>query len=176
MLLLETSDSEAASRWRFLLTASDGGGELVASEIEHDVHGQRLELLAVIRGLEALDQPSRVTLLTSSKYVRHGLMTGLARWRENNWHWERFGELVPVRNCDLWQRLDQALIYHDVECRRWRFDMPQSSQTHVVEPEHDQPALSDAPNCIPAPKFLAARRRRQARGRTVRRQSLAAIA
>jgi hypothetical protein len=76
----------------------------------------------VIRGLEALDEPSRVTLVTSSRYVRRGLLYGLTEWRTNDWAWEWYGQMVPVKNRDLWQRLDRALEYHHVECRRWRLD------------------------------------------------------
>jgi ribonuclease HI len=60
--------------------------------------------------------------VTGSRYVRHGLVYGLAEWRENNWLWDRFGEFAPVKNADLWQRIDQALAYHTLVCRTWRTD------------------------------------------------------
>lgn len=108
--------------WRFVLKSVDGRKQLEAEDREPGAGGERLELLAVVRGLEALDQPSHVTLITGSRYVSRGLTEGLENWRENDWQWERFGEWVPVRDCDLWQRVDRALRYHRVECRRWRFD------------------------------------------------------
>ncbi len=74
-------------------------------------------------GLEALDQPSRVTLVTSSKYVHRGLLYGLQEWRSNDWMWEHFGEMAPVKNRDLWQRLDHALAFHELDFRPWRFDV-----------------------------------------------------
>ena len=92
-----------------------------------NAQGERLELLAVVRGLEALEQPSRVTLVTPSKYVNRGLTYGLAEWRANDWQWEHFGEMVPVKNRDLWQRVDRALAYHQLECRTWRFDLPHAA-------------------------------------------------
>lgn len=110
--------------WSFVLQAADGSATLQASDSEPELRGERLELLAVVRGLEALDQPSRVTLVTPSKYVNRGIAYGLEEWRQNNWTWERYGQLVPVKNRDLWQRLDQALRVHQVEFRGWRFDPP----------------------------------------------------
>jgi ribonuclease HI len=81
-----------------------------------------LELLAVVRGLEAIDRPARVTLLTSSRYVSHGIRRQLSQWREDNWQWERFGEFVSIRDKDLWQRVDHALQIHQVECTDWQAD------------------------------------------------------
>jgi ribonuclease HI len=79
-----------------------------------------LELLAVVRGLEAIDRPARVTLLTGSRYVSRGIRRQLSQWREDNWQWERFGEFVPIRDKDLWQRVDHALQFHQVECCDWQ--------------------------------------------------------
>jgi ribonuclease HI len=109
-------------RWRFVLRAVDGSDRLEAEDAEPAAQKDRLELLAVVRGLEALDQPSRVTLTTPSTYVREGIRYGLSEWRRNGWRWEFFGQMVPVKNCDLWQRVDTALRFHKVECRTWRFD------------------------------------------------------
>ena len=49
------------------------------------------------------------------------LKFGLAEWRANDWQWERFGQMVAIRDGDLWRRLDRALAFHQVECRLWRF-------------------------------------------------------
>ena len=95
-------------RWRIVLEAVDGSSKLEASDDE-ELPAERLELLAVVRGLEAIPQPARVTLVTASHYVSRGLRFGLNEWRENGWQWERFGELSSVTNADLWQRLDRAL-------------------------------------------------------------------
>lgn len=108
--------SRSAGRWRFALESVAGGGRFEAGDEERDTHGERLELLAVVRGLEALDQPSRVTLRNASRYVVRGLRYGLPNWRESGWQWECYGEFVPVKNCDLWQRLERAMQIHDVEC------------------------------------------------------------
>ena len=103
--------------WRFVLEGLDGGDRMVAEDAEPHTSAGRLELLAVVRGLEALDEPSRVTLVTPSHYVSRGLRHGLNQWRRDRWRWERFGRWVPVRDHDLWRRVDRALQIHDVSCR-----------------------------------------------------------
>ncbi len=124
LLFSESGGTGEPGRWRFMLRASDGSDRLEADDVEPDACGERLELLTVVRGLEALDQPSRVTLMTPSAYVREGIRYGLHDWRDNGWRWESFGEMVPVKDRDLWQRVERALGFHDVECRHWRFDPP----------------------------------------------------
>jgi ribonuclease HI len=123
-LLFLQADSSRSGRWRFSLETPDGSERLEAEDSEPEVRGDRLHLLMVIRGLEAIDQPARVTLIGCSPYVRRGINYGLPEWRENGWRWEWFGQMVPVRNGDLWQRLDHALRFHKVECRQWRIDGP----------------------------------------------------
>ena len=100
-------------------------------------------------GLEALEQPSRVTLITASKYVSRGLADGLQDWRENDWQWENHGAMVPIKNRDLWQRLDRALAFHRLECRAWRVDSaepavrsgsPESEVSTATEIERNNPA------------------------------------
>jgi ribonuclease HI len=129
--------------WRFVLQSIDGSSRLEATDAEPAVRGERLELLAVVRGLEALEQPSRVTLVTPSKYVARGLSYGLADWRENDWNWEHHGQMVPIKNRDLWQRLDRAMAFHRVQCRT---TASESQQPLVSErTEHSaHPAKGDA--------------------------------
>jgi ribonuclease HI len=124
LLFSESRYAHDQGQWRFVIQPLDGGDQVEVADAEPDICGERLELLAVVRGLEALDQPSHVTLVTPSKYVNRGLTYGLPEWRSADWQWESFGEMVPVKNRDLWQRVDQALTYHRVECRTWRFDLP----------------------------------------------------
>ena len=106
---------------------------------------ERLDLLAVVRGLEALDQPSRVTLVTASGYVHRGLRFGLPAWRQNGWQWERYGQMVPIKNRDLWQRVDRALEFHEVAFRCARIDPAHDDLTatrptpQAVEPRRDAP-------------------------------------
>ncbi|TVS14369.1 MAG: hypothetical protein EA424_19725 [Planctomycetaceae bacterium] len=119
--------TDVVGQWRFVLESLDGDVVLEATDDENEGDASRLELLAVVRGLEALDQPSRVTLLTPSRYVTHGLRFGLDEWRENDWQWERFGEMERIKNWDLWQRIDRAMSFHEVDCRVWRFDVAEQS-------------------------------------------------
>jgi ribonuclease HI len=113
---LRASGTANPARWQFNLEVA-GQTYLEVDDFEPFTQGQRLELLAVVRGLEALEQPSRVTLLTPSNYVKRGITYGLDDWRSSGWCWESHGKMVPVKNSDLWRRLDRALEYHHVECR-----------------------------------------------------------
>jgi ribonuclease HI len=74
----------------------------------------RMELTAAIQALEALTRPSVVRLHTDSTYVRNGITSWLAGWRRNGW---RTADRKPVKNADLWQRLDAAVGRHRVEWR-----------------------------------------------------------
>ena len=116
-------------RWKFALQSVGNDERLTAADTEPSVRRSRLELLAVVRGLEALDHPSRVTLLTRSRYVSRGIRRELSQWREHNWQWERFGTMTPIRDCDLWRRVDRALEFHSVECCVW-----QANETPVRKP------------------------------------------
>jgi len=133
LLISESSQLEEPGRWRFVLRPAEGGERIVADDVDPEARGDRLELLTVVRGLEALEQPSRVTLWTPNTYVREGIRNGLREWRENGWVWEYFGRMVPVKNGDLWKRLDRAMEYHEVDCRTWRLDPAHSSNARSSE-------------------------------------------
>jgi ribonuclease HI len=156
LLFSESCRKSTQGQWRFVLQSIDGGEQLEAADAEPNAKGERLELLAVVRGLEALEQPSRVTLVTPSKYVNRGLTYGMEEWRANDWQWEHFGEMVPVKNRDLWQRVDRALVYHQLECRRWRFDLPRAGQ------DSTRPAtIQVGPTASPRRRRLSGRLRRR---------------
>ena len=122
LLKSEASCEEGSGRWRFVLRPLDGSPDIEAADIEPDVLGERLDLLTVVRALESLDQPSWVTLIGCTRYVEQGVLYGVAEWKENDWRWERFGQIAPVRNINLWQRMDRILQFHRVDCGRRRFD------------------------------------------------------
>jgi ribonuclease HI len=122
LLSSEASRTNGSGHWRFELRAADDSARSEAADVEPDVWGERLDLLTVVRALESLDQPSRVTVVACSRYVEQGLQYGLSEWRENGWRWEAFGQLVPVRDADLWQRLDRILQFHSVDCGQRRSD------------------------------------------------------
>lgn len=128
-----TTSSEDSGLWHFVLESVDGSTKIEATDAEAELDTERLELLAVIRGLEALDQPSQVTLVTRSRCVTRGLRFGIDRWRDNGWQWECFGKMAPIKDSDLWQRIDQALRFHKVNCRTWRFDPPEEA---APRPKH----------------------------------------
>jgi hypothetical protein len=107
-----------------VLRPADGSAGTEVADFEPNVWGQRLELLTVVRALESLDQPSQITLIGCTHYVEQGILFGLPEWRENGWRWECFGKMVPVRDSDLWQRMDQVLKFHRVDCGQRRFDGP----------------------------------------------------
>jgi ribonuclease HI len=79
---------------------------------EHDTTNNRMELMGAIVGLESLTRPSRVRLTTDSQYVCNGVRQWMADWKRRGW---RTADRKPVKNVDLWQRLEQALARHDVE-------------------------------------------------------------
>jgi ribonuclease HI len=74
----------------------------------------RMELLAAIRGLEALKEPCEVELTTDSQYVRKGITEWLPGWKRNGW---RTASKEPVKNADLWQQLDELNQRHKVDWR-----------------------------------------------------------
>jgi len=72
----------------------------------------RMELMAVIEALNALTRPSRVVLHTDSQYVQKGITEWLRSWKARGW---RTASKEPVKNVDLWQRLDEAAAPHEIE-------------------------------------------------------------
>ncbi|AOM42711.1 ribonuclease HI [Xenorhabdus hominickii] len=74
----------------------------------------RMELMAAIAGLEALKQPCKVILTTDSQYVRQGITQWIHNWKKRNW---KKADKSPVVNVDLWQRLDKAILPHDIDWR-----------------------------------------------------------
>ena len=75
----------------------------------------RMELMAAISALEALKRPCRIDLHTDSQYLRNGIMSWIANWKKNGW---RTADKKPVKNVDLWKRLDAALGEHQI---RWHW-------------------------------------------------------
>lgn len=70
-----------------------------------------MELMAAIKGLESLTRPCAVHLTTDSKYVMQGITEWMANWKKRGW---KTSTKKPVKNVDLWQRLDSALAPHQV--------------------------------------------------------------
>ena len=99
--------------WGAILRFGDKEKELKGGEAH--TTNNRMELMAAISALEALKKPCRVELYTDSQYLREGIMSWISNWKRNGW---RTADKKPVKNIDLWQRLDAALKRHDV---RWHW-------------------------------------------------------
>jgi len=79
---------------------------------DKETTNNRMELMAAIRALEVLNRPSEVSLTTDSNYVRQGITKWLEGWKKRGW---KTAAKKPVKNKDLWQRLDEAVARHNVE-------------------------------------------------------------
>ena len=88
--------------WAFV--ATDGKNVAHRSGGECDTTNNRMELMAVIRALTAAHRHSEVEIHTDSQYVKNGMQTWIKNWRKNNW---RTADRKPVKNQDLWQKLDE---------------------------------------------------------------------
>jgi ribonuclease HI len=103
--------------WGVLLIARDGTEVLKERELcggEAMTTNNRMELLAAISALETLAKPSVLTIVTDSAYVKNGVTEWIHGWKRNGW---RTAGKDPVKNAELWQRLDQAQARHKVEWR-----------------------------------------------------------
>ncbi|MBS9715458.1 ribonuclease HI [Pseudohalocynthiibacter aestuariivivens] len=100
--------------WGALLIAREGETILKTRELkggEADTTNNRMELLAAIHALEALGRPSTLTIVTDSAYVRNGVTSWIHGWKKNGW---RTSNKKPVKNVELWQRLEEATMRHKV--------------------------------------------------------------
>ena len=96
--------------WGALLRYNGTERELSGGEAA--TTNNRMEMMAAIRALEALTRSMTVKLHTDSQYVRDGIMSWLPQWKKRGW---KTADKKPVKNVDLWQRLDQAAAAHKVE-------------------------------------------------------------
>ncbi len=100
--------------WSFTLETAEGESVFSADDVDFgDLN--RLTLLAAVRGLESIDGPSSVMLLSNNRYLIRSLAESLPRWRENQFVWEHFGRRIDVQHADLWRRIDRALQIHRVQ-------------------------------------------------------------
>lgn len=83
------------------------GGQLLATN-------NQMEMLAVIRGLESLKSRSDVEVVTDSSYVAQGCTEWMKGWKANGWRRREGKAFKPVKNCELWQQLDELLTMHKV--------------------------------------------------------------
>lgn len=100
--------------WGALLIARQGAEVVKTRELnggEAETTNNRMELLAAIHALEALERPSTLTVVTDSAYVKGGITQWMFGWKKNGW---KTSTRKPVKNEDLWRRLDAAQARHQV--------------------------------------------------------------
>ncbi|MCL4138895.1 UNVERIFIED_CONTAM: hypothetical protein GTU68_050720 [Idotea baltica] len=110
------------------------GTEKTLSGGEKDTTNNRMEMMAVIAGLEALQRQCSVKITTDSQYVMKGMMEWLPNWKKRNW---KTAGKKPVKNVDLWQRLEKAVQAHQVE-----WEWVRGHQGHVDNERADQLAVA----------------------------------
>jgi ribonuclease HI len=88
------------------------GHERELSGGEPDTTNNRMELMAAIQALESLTRPCNVVLTTDSQYVRKGITEWMSNWKKNGW---KTAAKKPVKNDDLWHRLDKAVAQHNID-------------------------------------------------------------
>lgn len=116
--------------WGVLLQAKDGESLLKERELkggEADTTNNRMELLAAINALESLGRATPITVITDSAYVKNGVTGWIHGWKRNGW---KTAAKKPVKNADLWMRLDEAQARHDVT---WKW-----VKGHAGHPENER--------------------------------------
>ena len=116
--------------WGVLMIARDNGAVIKERELQGGealTTNNRMELLAAISALEALTRPSDVTIVTDSAYVKNGVTEWIHAWKRKNW---RTACGSPVKNVELWQRLEAAAKRHTVT---WRW-----IKGHAGHPENER--------------------------------------
>jgi ribonuclease HI len=98
--------------WGALLRCNGSEKELFGGE--RATTNNRMELLAVIEGLDALTRPCRIVVYTDSQYVKNGITEWIHNWKKRGW---LTAAKEPVKNADLWRRLDESAARHTVEWR-----------------------------------------------------------
>ncbi len=101
--------------WAFILRHPATGKELERFGAERETTNNRMELLAAIHGLEALKRSSTVELVTDSEYVGRGIRDWLKKWKAQGWRRRDGSRFVPIKNEELWRRLDAQLARHHVK-------------------------------------------------------------
>lgn len=103
--------------WGVLMRALEGATVVKERELqggEAQTTNNRMELMAAISALETLSRPSQIVIVTDSAYVKNGVTQWIHGWKRNGW---KTADRKPVKNVELWQRLDAAQATHTVEWR-----------------------------------------------------------
>lgn len=91
-----------------------GGNKRELSGSAPETTNNRMEMTAVLEGLSALQEPCRITIEIDSEYVKKGITEWMAGWKRRGW---KTAAKQPVKNQDLWRKLDEAVAGHDIEWR-----------------------------------------------------------
>ncbi|MGA2231512.1 MAG: ribonuclease HI [Tepidisphaeraceae bacterium] len=102
--------------WGFILKHPKTGRVKEESGGEHGTTNNRMEITAVIRGLEALKRPCDVELFSDSQYVLNAITDWMSKWKRFGWQRSARSK-APVRNVDLWMRLDELLQPHAIQTK-----------------------------------------------------------
>lgn len=120
--------------WAYILIHPSTSKRREASGAEHDTTNNKMELRAVIEGLSSLSRPSTVDLYSDSKYVLDGLREWMPNWKARGW---RTADKKPVKNRDLWERLDALKAIHEI-----RFHWIKGHGDHPLNQRCDQLAVA----------------------------------
>ena len=101
--------------WAFILRHLSSGKEMEESGADRETTNNKMELSAVIFGLEKLKKRCQVELFTDSQYVGKGLSEWMPKWKANGWRRKEGKTFKPVANEDLWKKLDALLAKHNVK-------------------------------------------------------------
>ncbi|MCA9155689.1 MAG: ribonuclease HI [Pirellulaceae bacterium] len=104
--------------WAYILRHLKSGKSLEKSGADRMTTNNKMELTAVIEGLETLKRPCAVELFTDSVYVGKGMSEWMPGWKRNGWRRKEGNRWAEVKNVELWQRLDQQLQRHRVKYTR----------------------------------------------------------
>ncbi len=104
--------------WAFVMRHLPTGKEMEQSGGEPETTNNRMEITAVVKGLEALKRPCHIELFTDSVYVGKGISEWMVGWKRNGWRRREKGQFKPVKNVGLWKQLDALLQTHDVKYTR----------------------------------------------------------
>jgi len=100
--------------WAFILRCPATGKEMQKADGVAEATNNQMELMALIRGLETLKEPCEVTLFADSTYVGQGVTQWMAGWKRNGWQRRANGKLAPLKNAEMWKRLDELMQTHRV--------------------------------------------------------------
>ncbi len=123
--------------WAFILRCNTTGKELERSDGEPESTNNRMELMAVIEGLNALNEACEVTLYADSTYVLQGMKSWMAGWKKRGWKRKDGSKMVPVKNVELWKQLDQAMQKHTIH-----FQHVKGHDGHVENERCDELAVA----------------------------------